>query len=68
MSVTDIIKLVGDRTGNKDTASILIDGLTVNVQLLDVKRVFGRIDVLITPISGNGQRWVQADRLNKEIE
>jgi len=66
MSMTEIIKSIGDRTGNKDIARINLDGLKVDVKILDVKQVFGRVDVLITPINGSGEKWVQADRLVKK--
>ena len=63
MSVTEILRLTGHKTGNKDTALLNMDGLQVQVKLLDVKQVFGRVDVLVTPVSGNGHRWVQVDKL-----
>lgn len=63
MSASELIRLVGERTGGKDVAALNIDGLIVHVKLLDVKQVFGRVDVLVTPINGKGEKWVQADRL-----
>jgi hypothetical protein len=63
MSAQELIKLVGHKTGNKDTALLNCDGLNVQVKLLDVKQVFGRVDVLVTPVNGNGQKWIQVDRL-----
>ena len=63
MSVTEIIRLVGDKTGGKDIAGLSMDGLLVHVKLLDTKQVFGRVDVLVTPINGSGEKWVMADRL-----
>ena len=63
MSASELIKLVGEKTGGKDTAALVIDSLVVHVKLLDVKQVFGRVDVLVTPINGKGEKWVQADRL-----
>ncbi len=65
MSASELIKLVGQKTGNKDTAGLNIEGLTVHVRLLDVKQVFGRVDVLVTPVNGAGQKWVQSDKLVK---
>jgi len=68
MSATELIKLVGHKTGNKDIALLNCDGLQVQVKLLDVKQVFGRIDVLVTPSQGQGQKWVQVDRLMEVID
>ena len=33
------------------------------VEILDIRRVWGRTDALITPVGGKGQRWIQADQL-----
>ena len=35
-----------------------IHGLTVEVQILDARRVFDRVDYLIQPTKGSGQSWV----------
>ena len=65
MSATELIKLVGERTGGKNTASLRVEVFSIKVKLLHVKQVFGRVDVLVTPIEGDGQRWVQAGRLSE---
>lgn len=36
-------------------------GLGFPVRILDARRVYGRVDVLISPINGQGEKWVQAD-------
>jgi hypothetical protein len=46
-----------------NTAVLVMDGLMVSVTILDTKSVYGRLDVLIAPVSGSGQKWVQAERL-----
>ena len=38
-------------------------GLTIPVRVTDVRIAFGRVDVLVTPIGGSGERWVNADKL-----
>ncbi len=48
-----------------ETRSIGIDGLTVKVKVLDLRQVWNRIDALITPISGEGETWIDADRLKE---
>jgi hypothetical protein len=65
MSLKEIKKLVGNKTGGRDVAWITIGSLVFEVKILDVKQAYGRIDVLITPISGQGQRWIQASKLNE---
>lgn len=29
------------------------------VKLIDARKVYGRVDVLITPVNGSGQKWVE---------
>lgn len=31
--------------------------LTIDVKVLDARKVYGRIDVLVTPIEGEGEAW-----------
>jgi hypothetical protein len=35
-----------------------VKGLVFEVELLDVKKIFGRIEYLITPVKGSGEVWV----------
>lgn len=37
--------------------------LLAQVSILDVRRLFGRIDVLVTPADGSGEAWVSAERV-----
>lgn len=37
--------------------------LFIPVTVLDVRKVFQRIDVLVTPVGGNGSQWVCLDRI-----
>jgi len=46
------------------TASLPIEGLTVTVFCNDVRNRYGNLDVLVTPMEGDGERWVKADRLS----
>ena len=34
-------------------------GLNVKVIILDVKRSYGKVRYLVTPVEGNGQIWVE---------
>jgi len=44
-----------------------LDGLYYPVRILDARKVFGRIDILITPVGGRGERWTQADTIVFEV-
>lgn len=34
-------------------------GMKWPVKLIDARKVYGRVDVLITPVNGSGQKWVE---------
>jgi hypothetical protein len=42
-----------------------MEGLQVPVQVLDVRQVWGNVQALITPIHGEGRKWVSADRFQE---
>lgn len=46
-------------------AQIAINKLTVNVKIVDARRRFGHLDLLVVPVSGSGEVWVE--RKNIEI-
>ena len=39
--------------------------MTVNVKIVDARRRFGHLDLLVVPVSGSGEVWVE--RKNIEI-
>lgn len=39
------------------------DGARVRVQVADTRTNFGRTDVLIRPVEGDGEAWVRADKV-----
>jgi hypothetical protein len=39
-------------------AEIEIGGLVVTCRVLDTRKVFGRIEVQISPVQGKGEKWV----------
>jgi hypothetical protein len=45
-----------------------IKGVDVDVRILNVRSSFNRIDVLVTPIAGNGETWVNANRVILKAE
>ena len=45
-------------------ASYAVGSLVIPVQILDARKVWGRVDCLITPIGGHGEQWVEASKIN----
>lgn len=54
----------------KEKYYIKIDGLTIEVKIVQERASFGRTDCLVIPIAGNGEKWVQADSIMsaKQVE
>lgn len=52
-----------ERYLNKEATIELVAGLHFNVLIKDVKFRYGNVDVLITPHSGFGEKWVLSDRV-----
>lgn len=50
---------------DKEGAAFLIVelSLSVRVTIKDVRASFGRIDALVTPVAGHGEKWVSSDRI-----
>jgi hypothetical protein len=40
------------------TGTITAGGLTFSVNIIGERTVFGRVELLITPVSGSGEKWV----------
>lgn len=57
MSVAELSNLLG-KEGMLD-----INGLQFMVRIIDVRKVFGRTDYKVTPVSGTGTIWVESHRL-----
>ena len=43
--------------------SIPMESVRVNVQVKDAKVAYGRFRFLVSPVDGDGEMWVLADRL-----
>ena len=41
----------------------LADTLRVTCLVVEERRVYGRVEYLVTPIEGEGTAWVRADRI-----
>ena len=42
---------------------LYMEKLTVRVQILEERHVWGRTDYLVTPVAGKREQWVSADRV-----
>jgi hypothetical protein len=38
--------------------------LAFRVTIKDARKVYGRTDYLVTPVSGSGEQWVSAERVS----
>ena len=55
MKISEAAKIIGQ------TKSIDLSGLIVEVKVLDYKNSYGKDRWLVTPISGSGEVWVEAN-------
>lgn len=58
MTVLELTQRIGQ------LGSIPVNGLTVYVHIMDGKVSYGTPRYLITPVSGTGSQWVNADRVS----
>lgn len=42
---------------------INVDDLKVEVTVEDARMRFGHLDLLVTPVAGSGQRWIEQHRV-----
>lgn len=45
------------------TVTAKFEDLSVSCTVLDVKSSYGRVRMLVSPVSGSGSQWVDAGRL-----
>jgi hypothetical protein len=43
---------------------IAVDDLMVEVKIADARLRFGHLDLLVTPVAGSGERWVEQHRVD----
>jgi hypothetical protein len=41
-----------------------VEKIKVFIEIVDVREVYGRVDVLIQPTQGLGEQWVSAERIS----
>lgn len=54
-------KQMAEYIGSK--ASWKVQGIKVEVRIKDMRANYGRVDALIEPVSGEGQKWVDVSGL-----
>lgn len=65
-TVTELLTDLTDRVNPINrTATAHLEGLEINVQVIDARQVWNRTQVLITPLNGKGQKWIDSDRLQR---
>lgn len=45
------------------TAKMDVEKMTINVKVQDIRVRFGHVDVLVTPVDGQGEQWVENHRI-----
>lgn len=40
-----------------------MNGMLFPVRVLDARKVWGRVDILISPLGGSGETWVEASKV-----
>lgn len=59
MTIADYMAYVNKTATLQD----VLPGFDVTVRITDVRSAFGRIDVQVVPVAGNGATWVNAGRV-----
>ena len=62
MTAQEQKKAIEDRTVN-GVGFVQFDKMRVKVRVIDSRKSFGRDDVLVTPVAGDGEQWVDLTRL-----
>jgi hypothetical protein len=43
--------------------NLKVESLSIPVEIEDIRKVWQRVDVLVSPVNGNGSQWVSLDRV-----
>jgi hypothetical protein len=56
-----------DLNDYRDRSGVIsVDSLMVEVKVKDARIRFGHLDLLVTPIAGSGERWIEQHRVTLE--
>lgn len=61
--IKEIMEKVKVDVYGKATGKLRVDNLLIDVEISDVRIVWGRTDYLVTPIQGTGELWVSESRV-----
>lgn len=61
--IRQVEKNLTDAGQEEKIGMVKLGGLTIEVKIIDRRQVWGREDVLVTPVAGEGRRWVYVDSL-----
>ena len=50
------------------SGSILHGELRIDVEVIDARQRYGHLDLLVTPISGDGSRWVERKNVHLHLD
>lgn len=50
-------------TGLEDRGTIEVNGLTFDVIVVSRRKRYGHTDLLVTPVSGVGKRWMEKSKV-----
>ncbi len=65
MEMTELLKEFWLYKGKQ--LQVNINGLMVDVLVIDLRQVWNRVDAKITLVKGNGEIWVEARRLTQPV-
>jgi hypothetical protein len=49
------------------TVQLPVGGINIDVKIIDLRQVWNRVDAKVSPVSGNGEVWVEAKRLHVTV-
>lgn len=47
--------------------TLAVDNLRVQVKITDARMRFGHLDLLVTPVAGDGERWIEQHRVELAV-
>ena len=62
MTASELAKLVG-MTATVPVRRGMMGTVEIEVRIIDARDSYGRTDLLIRPVAGDGEAWVSADRV-----
>lgn len=57
MTARDMVNTIGK------TGTLRVEELQIGVEIVDIRKVWNRIDFLVSPVNGQGEKWVSEERV-----